>query len=388
MNAPLGSFGGRPWRDLLRRQIDVLDGPLLAILLLLAAVGLVTMYSSAYDFPGRFNGQVRNFLVAGIAMWLVAHLSPQWLMRLAVPLYLIGVLLLVGVELFGITRKGAQRWLDIGFIVIQPSEIMKIALPLMMAKFFHDRDNDIRWRDWLLAAVLLGLPFLLIIKQPDLGTALLVFSAGFFVIFFAGLSFKLLVPLAVAGVVAIGSLVLAEDTICQPEVDWVVLHSYQKGRVCTLLDPTNDPLGAGFHTIQSTIAVGSGGLFGKGYMEGTQAHLEFIPERTSDFIYAVYAEEFGFLGGVFMIVLYLLLIARGLVIAGQGSMLFGRLLAGSLTLCFFVYAFVNLGMVIGILPVVGVPLPLISYGGTALMTLGIAAGMLMSVSRHRQLLSS
>ncbi len=388
MNAPLGTFGGRPWRGLVRRQLEVLDGPLLAVLLLLAAVGLATMYSSAYDFPGRFDGQVRNFVVAAVAMWVVAHLSPQWLMRLAVPLYLIGVVLLVGVELFGITRKGAQRWLDVGIIVIQPSEIMKIALPLMMAKFFHDRDNDIRWRDWVIAAVLLGVPFLLIIKQPDLGTALLVFSGGFFVIFFAGLSFKLLVPLAVAGVVGLTSLVLAEDTICQPEVDWVVLHEYQKGRVCTLLDPSNDPLGAGFHTIQSTIAVGSGGLLGKGYMEGTQAHLEFIPERTSDFIYAVYAEEFGFMGGLFIIGLYLLLIARGLAIAAQGSMLFGRLLAGSLTLIFFVYAFVNLGMVIGILPVVGVPLPLMSYGGTALMTLGIAAGMLMSISRHRQLLNS
>jgi len=221
------------------------------------------------------------------------------------------------------------------------------------------------------------------VRQPDLGTALLVFGAGFFVIYFGGLSFKLLVPLIVAGVMSLGTLVYYEDQLCEPEVDWVVLHDYQKHRVCTLLNPSSDPLGRGFHTIQSMIAVGSGGTYGKGYMEGTQTHLDFIPERTTDFVFAVYAEEFGFYGGVMMLLLYMLLIVRGLSIAAQASSQFGRLLAGAISMMFFVYVFVNIGMVTGILPVVGVPLPFMSYGGTALLTMGVACGILTSISRHR-----
>jgi len=219
--------------------------------------------------------------------------------------------------------------------------------------------------------------------QPDLGTALLVFASGFCVIYFGGLSFKLLTPAAIALVLGLGTLVYYETDICQPGIDWVVLHEYQKHRVCTLLDPSSDPLGKGFHTIQSMIAVGSGGVYGKGYMMGTQTHLDFIPERTTDFIFAVYAEEFGFYGGIMLLVLYALLIVRGLAIAARAHTQFGRLMAGAMSMMFFVYVFVNVGMVTGILPVVGVPLPFMSYGGTALLTLGIACGILMSISRYR-----
>ncbi|MBJ7263558.1 MAG: rod shape-determining protein RodA, partial [Burkholderiaceae bacterium] len=297
-------------------------------------------------------------------------------------------LLLLGVEFVGETSKGATRWLDLGVARIQPSEMLKIAVPLMLAAYFQRHEGERRIRDFLIAGVLLLLPFYLIVRQPDLGTALLVFGAGFFVIYFGGLSFKLLVPLIVASVMSLGTLVYYEDHLCEPEVDWVVLHDYQKHRVCTLLNPSSDPLGKGFHTIQSMIAVGSGGTYGKGYMQGTQTHLDFIPERTTDFVFAVYAEEFGFYGGVMMLLLYMLLIVRGLSIAAQASSQFGRLLAGAISMMFFVYVFVNIGMVTGILPVVGVPLPFMSYGGTALLTMGVACGILTSISRYRGIKAS
>jgi rod shape determining protein RodA len=304
-------------------------------------------------------------------------------MRLAPYFYVMGVILLLGVEFFGETSKGATRWLDLGVVRIQPSEMLKISVPMMLAWYFHRNQGSLRILDFVVAGILLAIPFALIVMQPDLGTALLVFASGFCVIYFGGLSFKLLVPLAAVVVLGLGTLVYYETDICQPDVDWVVLHEYQKYRVCTLLDPSSDPLGKGFHTIQSMIAVGSGGVYGKGYMMGTQAHLDFIPERTTDFIFAVYAEEFGLYGGVMLLVLYGLLVARGLTIAARAHTQFGRLLAGSMAMMFFVYVFVNVGMVTGILPVVGVPLPFMSYGGTALLTLGIACGLLMSINHYR-----
>jgi rod shape determining protein RodA len=322
-------------------------------------------------------------LIALVVIFFLAQVPPQKLEQLAVPLYLLGVVLLLAVEFFGVTRKGATRWLDIGATVIQPSEILKIGLPLMLAWWFQKREGQLRVADFLVAAVLLAVPVLLIAKQPDLGTALLVLAAGVFVIFFAGLSWRLVVPVLVLIVTGIVTIVAMGDSWCQPGVEWIGLREYQKTRVCTLLDPTSDPLGKGFHILQGMIAIGSGGLAGKGFMQGTQTHLEFIPERTTDFILAVYAEEFGLFGVLILMLLYLAVIFRGLVIAGSAGTTFGRLLAGSITLSFFTYCFVNMGMVIGILPVVGVPLPWMSYGGTAMLTLGLSMGILMSIHRHR-----
>jgi len=262
--------------------------------------------------------------------------------------------------------------------------MLKIAAPMMLAWYLHQKKGKVGFFDFIVAALLLLMPFMLIVRQPDLGTALLVFVAGFCVMYFAGLSFKLLAPVAIIVLVGAGTLLYYQTQICHPDFDWVVLHEYQKNRVCTLLDPSSDPLGKGFHTIQAMIAVGSGGIYGKGYMLGTQSHLDFIPERTTDFVFAVYAEEFGLYGGVMLLVLYALLILRGLTITARASTQFGRLMAGAMSMMFFVYVFVNVGMVTGILPVVGVPLPFMSYGGTALLTLGIACGILMSISNYRQ----
>ena len=365
------------------RAVTAIDWPLMVILFLLASAGLVVMHSAVGGTDWRFADQVRNFAVALIAMWVVAMTPPHIIIRLAVPIYILGVLLLLGVMFFGDTSKGATRWLNLGFTRIQPSEIMKIAAPLILVWYFQSREGSVRVLDFLIASVLLAIPFLLIVKQPDLGTALLVFGAGFCVMYFAGLSFKLLVPLLIAGVVGIVSVVAYQEELCQPNTTCIGFHDYQKHRVCTMLDPATDPLGKGFHIIQSTIAVGSGGVYGKGYMAGTQSQLDFIPERTTDFIFAVFAEEFGLYGGVTLLVLYLVLIARGLSIAVGASTHASRLLAGALTMVLFVYVFVNIGMVIGILPVVGVPLPFLSYGGTALLTIGIACGILMSISKYR-----
>jgi rod shape determining protein RodA len=278
------------------------------------------------------------------------------------------------VFMFGVIKKGARRWLYIG-IDIQPSEIMKIAMPLMLAWYFQQRSGMLKWHSFVVAAILLAIPVGLIQLQPDLGTSLLVLSAGFYVIFLAGLSWKALVALFMAGLASL-------------PVAWSLMHDYQRERVMTLIDPTADPLGKGFHIIQSTIAIGSGGVAGKGFLKGTQAHLEFIPERTTDFIFSVYSEEFGLVGISLLLLMYLLLIGRGLMIAANAPTLFSRLLAGSITMGFFTYAFINMGMVSGILPVVGVPLPFMSYGGTALMTLGLGAGILMSIQRHRKLVQT
>ena len=364
-----------PLRRMVWRLGEGIDSTLLVIVLTLSMVGLAVLYSASYDAPSRMTAQLVNLAIALAAMWVVAQISPQTMMRFAVPAYVVGVALLVAVALAGDVVNGARRWLHVGVTRFQPSEMMKLALPLMLAWYFHKNESTLRLRDYIVAAFLLLIPLGLILRQPDLGTAGLVGTAGFFVIFFAGMSWRVLGAIVAAGAAALPLM-------------WGFLHDYQRRRVLTLLDPTSDPLGAGYHIIQSTIAVGSGGLAGKGWLNGTQAHLEFIPERHTDFIFAVFSEEFGLIGNITLLVLYTLLIARGLMIAANAATLFGRLLAASVSLQFLVYAFVNMGMVSGILPVVGVPLPFLSYGGTALLTLFIGVGILMSIQRHRKLVQT
>ncbi len=362
-------FGLPTLRGWWQKLVAPLDGPLMAITGLLVLLAFGVMASAS---PERLNAQLINVAVALVIMRVLAQVPPQRLMHLAVPIYLLGILLLVGVALFGDISKGARRWLNLGFMRIQPSELMKIAMPLLLAWFFQKREAMPRMTDYAIAAVMLLVPVGLIARQPDLGTAILVLAAGFYVIFFAGLSWKIIIGMVVAGVAA-------------APLAWNLLHDYQRHRILTLLDPEKDPLGKGFHIIQSTIAIGSGGIFGKGWRSGTQAQLEFIPERHTDFIFAVYSEEFGLFGNLILLVLYALLIGRGLLIAANAATLFSRLLAGAVTMIFFTYAFVNMGMVSGILPVVGVPLPLVSYGGTALVTLFLGIGILMSIHGNRML---
>lgn len=363
------------------------DGPLAFVVFLLACAGLLTMYSSGFDHGTRFQDHGRNMLIAGAIMFVVAQVPPQRLMALAVPLYVLGVSLLIAVAVFGITKKGAKRWINLG-VVIQPSEILKIAMPLMLAWWFQKREGQLRPLDFAAAGLLLMVPVGLIMKQPDLGTSLLVLAAGLSVIFFAGMSWKLVIPPVVLGAIGISLVVIFEPSLCADGVRWPVLHDYQQQRICTLLDPTRDPLGKGFHIIQGMIAIGSGGVSGVGFMQGTQTHLEFIPERTTDFVFAAFAEEFGLIGTLSLILAFIFLVFRGLFIALEAPTLFSRLLAGSVTMIFFTYAFVNMGMVSGILPVVGVPLPFISYGGTAMVTLGLALGILMSISNSKRLVQS
>ncbi|HPP47975.1 MAG TPA: rod shape-determining protein RodA, partial [Accumulibacter sp.] len=333
-------FLPRLWSILVAR----LDWPLLLITIAIMATGLATVYSATYDANNRLLAQSLNMVVGFVAMWTVAQLPPQKLMRFGLPLYILGVILLLLVFVVGVKVNGAKRWLPLGFTRIQPSEMLKIAVPLMLAWYFHQHEAQLKWRHYCIACLLLLVPFALIAKQPDLGTAILVGAAGFYVIFFAGLPWQIIVGLAAAAAAA------------APFV-WTLLHDYQKKRILTLIDPSSDPLGAGYHIIQATIAIGSGGSFGKGWLSGTQTHLEFIPERHTDFIFAVFSEEQGLLGNAFLVLLYLLLIGRGLMIASSASTLFSRLMAGSITLSLFTYAFVNMGMVSGLLPVVGVPLP-------------------------------
>ena len=363
------------------------DWLLVLAVLLLASAGLIAMYSSGFDHGTRFIDHTRNMLLAAGILFVVAQVPPQRLMALGPPLYVLGVALLVGVALFGITKKGAQRWINVG-VVIQPSELLKIATPMMLAWWFQQREGHTRPFDFVIAFILLAVPVGLIMEQPDLGTSLLVMAAGLAVIFFAGLSWKLVIPPVVAGIVGIVLIVIFEPQICAEGVRWPVLHEYQQTRVCTLLDPARDPLGKGFHILQGMIAIGSGGLYGKGFMQGTQTHLEFIPERTTDFIFAAFSEEFGLVGNLALIGCFIFLVARGLMIAAEAPTLFSRLMATGVTSIFFTYSFVNMGMVSGILPVVGVPLPFVSYGGTAMVTLGLGLGILMSISRARRLAQS
>ncbi|MDR0576857.1 MAG: rod shape-determining protein RodA [Candidatus Accumulibacter sp.] len=359
-------------RRLHARLIENIDGPLLAIALAIVGFGLATIYSATFYAGGRTVAQVMNLGVGLLAMWFVARLPPQKLMRFAVPLYVVGVVLLVLVFPLGVKVNGARRWLSLGFTRVQPAEILKIAMPLMLAWYFHKHEAMLKIRHYAIAGLLLAVPFALIAEQPDLGTAILVGAAGFYVIFFAGLPWKIIVGMIVAGAAA------------TPFV-WSMLRDYQRRRILTLIDPSADPLGSGYHIIQSTIAIGSGGPFGKGWLQGTQTHLEFIPERHTDFIFAVFSEERGLAGNCILLILYLLLIVRGLTITARAPTLFARLLGGSITLSFFTYAFVNMGMVSGILPVVGVPLPFMSYGGTALVTLFLGIGILMGIQSHRML---
>ena len=354
------------------RLVGHIDAPLLTIMLVIMGFGLATIFSATFDANNRVPNQLVNMSIGLVAMWAVAQTPPQKIMRFAIPLYVIGVVLLVLVYLVGIKVNGARRWLPLGFTRIQPSEILKIAMPLMLAWYFHKYEAALKLRHYAIAGLLLIVPFGLIAKQPDLGTAILVGASGFYVIFFAGLPWKIIIGMIIAG----GS--------AAPFV-WTMLHDYQRKRILTLIDPTTEPLGSGNHIIQSTIAIGSGGSFGKGWLEGTQTHLEFIPERHTDFIFAVFSEERGLLGNSILVFLYLLLIVRGLMITANASTLFARVLGGSITLSFFTYAFVNMGMVSGILPVVGVPLPFMSYGGTALVTLFLGLGILMSIHSHRML---
>ncbi len=362
------------WR-IVRPHLFVFDPVLTIALAMLIALSFVTMHSAALDYDGRMQDHIRNVLLAFAVMWLAANAPLRWMQRIAAPMFLVGIVLLVAVALFGDIAKGARRWLDLGFTRIQPSELMKIATPMMLAWWFQKREGAHGWIDFVVAGVLLAIPVALIVRQPDLGTAILVFAAGFYVIYLAGLGWR----------VMIGGLVGA---LASMPVLWSVLHEYQRQRVLMMIDPSSDPLGRGFHVIQSTIAVGSGGIWGKGWMQGTQAHLQFIPERTTDFVFAVFSEEFGLVGNLVLLGVYLLIIGRGLVIAANGANVFARLLAGAITLIVFTYAFVNVGMVSGILPVVGVPLPLMSYGGTAMLTLGIGLGFLMSIARQRRLVQT
>ncbi|MDH5736301.1 MAG: rod shape-determining protein RodA, partial [Gammaproteobacteria bacterium] len=349
-----------------------LDPFLLFGILLLSMTGMVVLYSAGDQSIALINKQTTRLVLAFAIMLALAHVSPAGLRFWSPWIYGIGIILLVLVLLVGDVGKGAQRWLDLGFIRFQPSEMMKLATPMMLAWFLSDKPLPPTAKTLLVAAVLLLLPTLLIAKQPDLGTALLIFTAGFFVVFLGGLSWRLLIGLGISGAALLPVL-------------WHYMHDYQRNRVLTFLNPESDPLGTGYHIIQSKIAIGSGGVYGRGWLNGSQSHLDFLPEQSTDFIYAVFAEEFGLIGGILLLTLYAFIVLRGLVIAVNAQDTYGRLLGGSLSMTFFVYLFVNVGMVSGILPVVGVPLPLISYGGTSMVTLMASFGMLMSINTHRKI---
>jgi rod shape determining protein RodA len=360
----------RDWQHILH-----FDAALLFGLLAISALGLFVLYSSA---GGDNQLVIRQIVRLGIAfggMVVVAQLRPQWLQRWTPWLYGLGLTLLIAVLVVGDVGKGAQRWLDLGFVRFQPSEMMKLAVPMMVAWYLSDKRLPPAYPRLLIAGALIVVPVLLIAVQPDLGTSLLIASAGFFVLFLAGLSWKLLGGL--------GLLATAGAPLL-----WHFMHDYQRQRVITFLDPEQDPLGTGYHIIQSKIAIGSGGLFGKGWLNGTQAHLEFLPERSTDFIFAVLGEEFGLFGIGVIVVIYSFIIVRSLYIAAQAQDTYGRLLGGSLAMTFFIYFIVNTGMVTGLLPVVGLPLPLVSYGGTSMVTLMAGFGILMSIHTHRKLLAT
>lgn len=350
------------------------DFPLLLGLLLISAYGTAIIYSATDQSLAMMERQVLRLLMAFGLLVGIAQVHPRHIYRWSPWLYTLGVLMLLAVLLIGDIGKGAQRWLDFGFIRFQPSELLKLAVPMMLAWLVADKAMPPNWRYLSTMLMLTVVPVLLIAKQPDLGTALLVASAGAFVIFLSGLRWRVIIG---AGLAVLGCLPLL----------WHHMHEYQRQRVLTFLDPETDPLGAGYHIIQSKIAIGSGGMFGKGWLQGTQSHLEFLPERSTDFIFAVLSEEFGLLGIILLMLLYLFVTLRGLYIATQAQDTFGRLLSGAVTLIFFVYLFVNMGMVTGMLPVVGVPLPLVSYGGTSLVTIMIGFGILMSIHTHRKFLS-
>jgi rod shape determining protein RodA len=363
------------WAMLWERLTGKLDPILLSIAMTIGAFGLITLYSATNESLPRLLSQTSKYGLAILLMWVIANTPPQVIARFAVPVYVVGLILLVCVAVFGTVMNGARRWVNLGFATVQPSEIMKIALPLILAWYFNRHEAAVRARDFLIASALIVVPFGLIVRQPDLGTALLIGACGGYVLFLAGLRWRVMIGLLLLFAAAARPL-------------WDRMHDYQRDRILTLIDPSRDPLGEGYHITQSTIAIGSGGLTGKGWLRGTQTHLDFLPERHTDFIFAVYSEEFGLIGNLLLLTLYLALFARGLLIASNASTLFGRLLAGAVTMMFFTYAFVNMGMVTGILPVVGIPLPWMSFGGTALITLFVGLGLLMSIQAHRKLVQS
>ena len=350
-----------------------LDAPLLITLICLSGLGLLVLFSASGGDVDLIRRQLVRLGIAFSGMFVVAQISPRLLLRLTPWLFALGLLFLLGVLVSGETSGGAQRWLDLYIVRFQPSEMMKLAVPMMVAWYFADARLPPKPGKLVIATVLIAIPMLLIARQPDLGTALLIVCAGFFVLFLAGLSWRLMFTSAV--MVAAAAPLL-----------WYFMHEYQRQRVLTFLNPENDPLGAGYHIIQSKIAIGSGGLFGKGWLNGTQSQLDFLPERSTDFIFAVLGEEFGFMGILLLFMLYTVIVVRGILITIQAQDTFTRLLAGSLSMTFFVYVVVNTGMVTGLLPVVGLPLPMISYGGTSIVTLMAGFGILMSVQTHRKLL--
>lgn len=353
-----------------------LDLPLLAGLLLLSGIGLITLYSAGGQNPDVVMRQLMRLGIGFSVMLAVAQIPPIVLRRWTPWVYSVGMAALIAVLVIGVIGKGAQRWLDLGAIRFQPSEMMKVAVPAMIAWYFAEKPLPPRLPQIFIAVMLFMVPFILVAKQPDLGTALLIGTTGGAALLFAGIRWRL-----------VGYAVLA--FIPTAVLAWMyALHDYQRQRILTFLDAESDPLGAGYHIIQSKIAIGSGGLYGKGWLNGTQSHLEFLPERHTDFIFAVFGEEFGLFGAVLLLSVYFFVIWRGLTIAVNAQDTFARLLAGSLTISLLVYVFVNIGMVTGVLPVVGVPLPLLSYGGSSLVTLMAGFGILMSIQTHRRLVNT
>lgn len=364
---------------LLRRALHLFEDFDLVLFFSLLALMLVgsLMVFSAVDFSSvQMIAQLRNVMLSITVMFVIAQIPPHRIQQFAVPLYTIAISLLIAVAMVGLVKKGARRWLDLQVIVIQPSELLKIGMPLLLAWYFQTREGVINARTFFVACVLLLVPVGLIMRQPDLGTASLVLVAGGAVIFFAGLSWRFITTLGVVGVAAL------------PLWWQFMAHDFQRDRILTLLDPQSDPLGKGFHVIQSLVAVGSGGLFGKGYYQGSQSHLDFIPEVSTDFIFALTAEEWGLMGALIVLALYAIVIGRTLAIATQAANLFSRLLSSAVAMTMFAYIFINMGMVMGIVPVVGVPLPFLSYGGTAYLSLGVAYGIVLSIAKHKRLMIS
>lgn len=360
----------------LRRLVGHLDPTLMALLGLLLLLSCLSVYSAAGASTAKLSSHLANMGVALAAMLAISLVPPQRLMQFTLPIYVLGVLLLLAVAVAGDVVNGARRWLNLGVTRIQPSELMRLAVPMMLAWYLHSRREVLAGRDFVAAALLLLVPLALILRQPDLGTSILIAASGFYVLFLGGLPWW---TLAVGGAGLAALLPIAWNYL---------LHEYQRQRVLTMIDPTGDPLGTGYHIIQSTIAVGSGGIPGKGWLQGSQTHLDFLPEASTDFIFAVYSEEFGLIGNLFLLLLYAAIVWRGLQLAVNAPSLFGRLLSASIVLTFFTYAFVNMGMVSGILPVVGVPLPLVSYGGTSMLTVLLGFGIVMSVATHKKLVKT
>ena len=349
-----------------------IDSWLFFAMLLIYVMSLFLLYSADGQEFGQLENKTLHTVLSFMLLWVIARIRPQSIAKFAPPFYILGVVLLIGVEVAGVTVNGSTRWLNLGFTRIQPSEIMKIALPVMLAWYFQRYEDSLNWKHYSAALLIVMIPVALILKQPDLGTATLIMASGLLVVFFAGLPWK---AILVAVIGFIGLLPLLWN---------FGMHDYQRTRVLTLLDPTQDPLGAGYHIIQSMIAIGSGGIWGKGWLNGTQAHRDYIPEATTDFIFAVFGEEFGLIGNVLLLLVYLIILARGLIIAARAETLYSRALASALTMTFFCYAFVNMGMVSGILPVVGVPLPLVSYGGTATLSIMMILALLMSIGNENR----